>query len=152
MTHIVQTAVVKPELIAAVRVRARIAGIAHVWKPALDQVWTFLKANPALTPGHNLFLYHHGEGREAPMDVDFGVQVDAPFEPQGNVRCVATPAGIVASTCHVGPYDHLPAAHDAIHAWCRQNQRRIGAASWETYGDWQADVAKLETNISYLLS
>ena len=151
MTYTVQTAVVQPELIAAVRVRTRVAGIAQAWKPALDQVWAFLRANPALKPGHNLFLYHHGEGRDAPMDIDFGVQVPESFERHGNVRCVATPAGTVASTLHVGPYDRLPAAHDAIHAWCRENHRRIGGASWETYGDWQADPTKLETTISYLL-
>jgi effector-binding domain-containing protein len=151
MTHTVQTTAAKPEFIAAVRVRTRIAGIAQTWKPALDQVWAFLKANPALKPGHNLFLYHHGEGREAPMDIDFGVQVPARFEAQGNVRCVETTAGTVAFTRHIGPYDRLRAAHDEIHAWCRENHRPIGAASWETYGDWHEDPAKLETTISYLL-
>lgn len=151
MTYTVYSQTVKPELIAAVRVRTPVRGIAQVWKPALDQVWAFLRANPKLKPGHNLFLYDHGEGRDAPMDIDFGVQVPAPFESQGDVRCVATPAGTVAFATHVGPYDRLPAAHDAIHAWCRDNDRRIGAASWETYGDWQADPAKLETTISYLL-
>ena len=151
MTYDVQTAAVKPELIAAVRARIRIAEIAKTWEPSLNQVWAFLKANPALKPGHNLFLYHHGEGREHPMDIDFGVQVPARFNGKGNVQCVATPEGTIAFTRHIGPYGGLPAAHDAIHAWCRDNRCRIGAASWETYGDWYDDTSKLETTISYLL-
>lgn len=151
MAYVVQTAVAKPEIIAAVRKHIRIVEIARTWQPALDQVWAFLRAHPTLKPDHNLFLYHHGEGREAPMDIDFGVQVPAHFQNQGNVHCVATPTGTVAFTRHIGPYSGLPAAHDAIHAWCRENGRRIGAASWETYGDWHDDQNKLETKISYLL-
>ena len=74
------------ELIAAVRARVHIRDIARAWKPALDQVWTFLKTRSDLRPAHNLFLYHHPERRDEAMDVDFGVQVAQSFEPQGNVR------------------------------------------------------------------
>jgi effector-binding domain-containing protein len=148
-TIVVETA--PADLIAAVRVKVPIAGIAQAWKPALDQVWLFLKAHGGLQPGHNLFLYHHPERRGDPMEIDFGVQVAQSFEPQGAVRCVETPAGEVVRTVHVGPYDRLRDAHDAIHAWCAANHRRIAQASWETYGDWNADPALLETTISYLL-
>src|SRR5258708_20859430 len=90
------------ELVAAVRARVPIGDIARAWKPALDQVWAFLKTNGELGPGHNLFLYHHAERRNDPMNIDFGVQVARPFEPEGDVRCIETPAGEVASTVHVG--------------------------------------------------
>lgn len=36
------------ELIAAVRAKVPISGIAQAWKPALDQVWTFLNGNGGL--------------------------------------------------------------------------------------------------------
>jgi hypothetical protein len=45
-------------LMAAVRATVPIGDIARAWKPALDQVWAFLKTNRELRPGHNLFLYH----------------------------------------------------------------------------------------------
>ena len=80
------------------------------------------------------------------MDIDFGVQVARPFKPQGDVRCITTPA------VHVGPYDRLADAHDAIHAWCLANNRKIAQASWETYGDWTEDPAQPETTIRYLLA
>ena len=72
--------------------------------------------------------------------------------PEGNVRCIKTPAGEVASTVHTGPYDQLGNAHGAIHAWCAANNRKIGQASWEIYGDWTDDPARLETTIKYLLA
>ena len=147
---VVQT--VQAELIAAVRSTVRVGEAGRAWKPALDQVWAFLRANRAVARGHNLFLYHHPARREDPLSVDFGVQVAQHFEPVGTVRCVETPAGQVARVVHVGPYDQLGAAHEAIQAWCAAHGRTIGAASWETYGDHNDDPALLETTIRYLLA
>ena len=140
------------ELVAAVRDTVPIGEIPRAWKPALDQVWAFLKRNRELGRGHNLFLYHHPEHRNEPMNIDFGVQVARPFEPVGEVQCVETPAGEVARTVHVGPYDRLSDAHNALHAWCAAHNRKIGHASWEIYGDWNDDPALLETTIKYLLA
>ena len=86
------------------------------------------------------------------MNIDFGVQVAFPFERQGEVHCVKTPAGEVATTVHAGPYDRLRDAHDAIHAWGAAQNRGIGRASWEIYGDWNSDPNLLETTIKYLLT
>jgi effector-binding domain-containing protein len=152
MTYDVVVERVQPQLIAAVRAHVPLAGIAQAWKPALDQVWAFLKDNPDLPRAHNLFLYHHPARRDDPMEIDFGVQVARHFKHSGNVRCVETPAGEVARTLHVGPIDGLKAAHDAVHAWCAANGRNMADASWETYGDWTEDFAKFEVTIRYLLA
>jgi effector-binding domain-containing protein len=152
MAYEVAVQLAKPQLIAAVRVRVTIAEVGRAWRPALDQVWTVLRADGTLKPGHNLFLYHHPARRDLPMDIDFGVVVARRFDQAGDVRCVETPFGEVATTRHIGPYERLRGAHDAIHAWCAANARAIGEASWETYGDWNADETKLETTVSYLLA
>ena len=122
---------VEAEWIAAVRVTVRLGEVGQAWGPALDQVWAVLRARPEVIRGHNCFLYHHPASRGEPMQVDFGVQVAQPFEAVGAVRCIETPAGEVATAVHLGPYDQLAAAHEAIHAWCASNNRRIGGASWE---------------------
>ena len=148
---VVETA--QADLVAAVRATVPLGDIARAWKPALDQVWAFLKTKGGeLDPGHNLFLYHHPERRNEAMNIDFGVQVARPFEREGDVRCIETPTGEVATTVHVGPYDRLGDAHNAIHAWCAANNRKIAQASWEIYGDWNDDPALLKTAIKYLLA
>jgi effector-binding domain-containing protein len=152
VTHEVVVEAAQAELVAAVQVTVPIGDIARVWMPALDQVWLFLRTNGGLSPGHNLFLYHHAARRNEPMNIDFGVQVARRFEREGNVHCVETPAGEVAKTLHVGPYDRLGDGHDAIHAWCAAHHRKIAQASWEIYGDWNNDPALLETTIKYLLA
>jgi effector-binding domain-containing protein len=147
---VVETA--RAELVAAVRAKVSVGNIARAWKPALDQVWAFLRANGGLRPRHNLFLYHHPAHRDEAMDIDFGVQVERAFDREGQVECVETPAGEVARTVHVGPYEQLGDAHLAIQAWCAANNRMIAQASWEIYGDWSDDPALLETTIKYLLA
>lgn len=138
--------------LAAVRRHVAIAGIATAWKPALDKVWEFLRAQPGLrTDGHNVFLYHHPARRDLPMDVDFGVEVTRTFEAAGEVYSTETPAGTVAVAVHVGPYDRMKETHDAIHAWREANNRTFAGKSWEIYGDWSDDPSKLETTITYLL-
>jgi hypothetical protein len=59
------------------------------------------------------------------MNIDFGVQVARPFEREGDVRCIAIPAGEVARTVHLDAYDRLGDAHNAIHAWYAENHREI---------------------------
>jgi effector-binding domain-containing protein len=139
--------------IAAVRRRVRVGEVSTAWKPALDQVWAFLRQHQGLrTDGHNIFLYHHPARREDPMNVDFGVEVTGPFDGVGEVVPAQTPAGLVAWTLHSGPYEALGAAHDAIHAWREAHHGTFAGASWEIYGDPHDDPAKDEVRVVYLLA
>ena len=153
MNYQVVTNTVSAQTLAAVRRRVRIGDVARAWKPALDLVWEFLRQHEGLrTDGHNCFVYHHPAQGEAAIVVDFGVQVIRPFPDTGEVVCAETPAGEVAMTTHVGSYGKLAAAHEAINSWRAATRRVFGACSWEIYGDWTDDEAKLETQVCYLLS
>lgn len=143
---------VQPRKLAAVRRQVAIRDIGAVWRPALDQVWKFLGTQPGLRDeGHNIFLYHHPAARDLPINVDFGVEVTRGFEASAEVYPTQTPAGEVAAALHIGGYDRLNEAHDAIHAWAQANNRTFAGKSWEIYGDWSDDPAKLETTVVYLL-
>ena len=138
--------------LAAVRDRMVARDIAGRFRNSLDKVWQYLGAHPGLrTDGHNVFLYRHDMDSTGAMTTDFGVQVTRAFDGEGDVHCVMTPEGEVASTVHVGAYDGLKGAHDALHAWIAANGRQPGGWSWEIYGDWHDDPQKLETQILYLL-
>ena len=139
--------------LAAVRRQVRVGEISSAWRPALDKVWEFLRQNPGVrTDGHNIFLYHHPPDRQLPMEVDFGVEVVRSFATSGGVYLTETPAGKVAAALHVGPYDRIGKTHEAIHAWAATSHQSFAGKSWEIYGDWTDDPAKLETRIEYLLS
>jgi effector-binding domain-containing protein len=145
--------VVHPRKLAAVRRQVRIDAIASAWKPALDQVWAFLRERPGLrTGGHNIFLYHHPARRSDPMNVDFGVEIAQSFTASGEVYETSTPAGEAAIAVHRGGYDQLHAAHEAIHEWAKSHARAFAGLSWEIYGDPEDDPSKLETTVAYLLA
>jgi hypothetical protein len=149
----VSVQVVSPRILAAVSREVAPGQVGAVWRPALDKVWGFLRTQPGLrTDGHNIFLYRHPARHGDPMNVEFGVEVVREFAPSGEVKPVKTPGGEVAAATHVGPYDGLGQAHDAIQAWARANSRAFAGQSWEIYGDWNDDPAKLETTVMYWLS
>jgi effector-binding domain-containing protein len=153
MAVTVSTEVVQPRKLAAVRRRVAIGEVGSAWRPALDQVWAFLRSQPGLrTDGHNVFLYHHPARRSEPMDVEFGVEVTRSFDSSGEVHATETPAGEIATAVHLGPYDRMKETHDAIHAWAQAHQRRFAGQSWEIYGDWTDDPSTLETTLCYLLT
>jgi effector-binding domain-containing protein len=153
MNYQVVTKTVSAQPLAAVRRHVRRGEVGRAWKPALDLVWKFLRQHEGLrTDGHNCFLYQHPAPGKAAMVVDFGVQVIRPFQGTGEVICTETPAGEVAMTTHIGSYGKLVAAHEAINSWRTATGRTFGARSWEIYGDWADDEAKLETQIVYLLN
>jgi effector-binding domain-containing protein len=138
--------------LAAARDRMSASQIPNRFRHSVDKVWDYLRAHPDLrTDGHNVFLYRHDMDSRGAMTIDFGVQIAQTFEAEGDVRCVMTPAGEVASTIHVGAYDGLKVAHDAVHRWIAASGRRDGGWSWEIYGDWNDDPQKLETQVLYLL-
>jgi effector-binding domain-containing protein len=152
VTTSVSLATAEPRLLAAVSRRAALADFASVWRPALDEVWRFLRTQPGLrTDGHNIFLYHHPPRRDDPMEIDFGVQVTRPFAAAGEVHLTETPAGEVAMALHRGSYERLREAHDAVQHWVRAHGRAFGGYSWEIYGDWTEEVEHLETTVLYLL-
>lgn len=144
---------VQPRRLAAVRRRVHLQEIATTWRPALDKVWEFLKQHPGLrTDGHNVFLYHHPPNRQSAMSIDFGVEVSRAFAPEGEISLAETPAGKVLTAMHIGPYERLSETHNAIHAWATANKLSFAGKSWEIYGDWTDNPAKLETRIEYLLA
>jgi effector-binding domain-containing protein len=153
MTYEIVTATAAARPIAAVRRQVPIGNVSTAWRPALDQVWAFLRRHEGLrTFGHNIFVYHHPTRSGDPMEVDFGVEVTGVFESEGEVVFANTPAGPVASTLHVGPIAMLGAANDAIESWCAAHKLELGGASWEIYGDPGTEDGTLEVRVFYLLA
>jgi effector-binding domain-containing protein len=82
-----------------------------------------------------------------------GVELTGPLVEQDGVGRSATPAGLVASTTHVGPYGALSAAHRAVRESCETNGHRLAGPNWEIYGhwlpEWNDDPAQIRTGVHY---
>jgi predicted transcriptional regulator YdeE len=96
-------------------------------------------------PGRGLNIIYYPSCVDGKMQIACGTLV----EQGGND---ATPAGTVATAVHIGPYNQMHPAHNAIHQWAKENNQPLAGPSWEIYGHWTDDPAALRTDIYYLLA
>lgn len=66
------------------------------------------------------------------MEATAGMPVATTIEPTDDVEADVLPGGEVAVTLHVGSYEDVPAAYDAVHAWVAEHGTPAGAP-WEVY-------------------
>jgi effector-binding domain-containing protein len=147
MTYIVTSMQVQEQPIAVVRRRAAQSQLATVVPAACGEVWSFIRSRGVSGAGRHVAIYLDGV-----INLEIGVEIPDSFSGADNVYLSKTPAGFVAHTTHLGPYYLLGGAHRAIHDWCALNGRALSGPSWEIYGHWTDDPAKLQTDIFYLLS
>jgi len=114
----------------------------------VGKIWPVLRERGVRT-GHNVVIYR---GHLAGLAIDAGVEVFTEFTGHGEIRPVSTPAGEVATTAHFGDYARMAPAYAALEQWWTGSGRRPAGVSWEVYGDWDDDPAKVRTDIYFLLS
>jgi effector-binding domain-containing protein len=146
----VQVAHISSTPLAVVRRQARVSELATAVPEGCGVVWSFVRAHQ-LRAGRNVAVYWDGTIR-----LEVGVELDGVFPEGGGVVRSATPAGPAASVVHLGPYDQLGAAHQAIRNWCSAHHRRLAGPNWEVYGhwqnDWDADASRIRTDVFYQLT
>lgn len=147
--YIVTEVQVEPRRVAGVRAVVKRGQVGAVFARYLDQVYAAAKAGAVSLDGQNIFIYR--DATEHDLTVEFCVGVTAPFTAVGNVLPLETPGGAAVMTTHRGDYGRIPDANAAIRNWCRETNRPYAGPSWEVYGHWDPDPAKLSTEIYYLL-
>ena len=139
-----------PRLVAGVRAQVPKGRVGQEFGRHLEQVYAAGRAGTVQLDGQNVFIYRGATGNM--LAVDFCVGAKAPFAAAGAVTPLETPHGPVAMTTHVGDYGRLGEAHAAILDRCRAQGRTLAGPSWEVYGHWDPDPAKLRTEVYYLLA
>jgi len=135
--------------LAVLRRQVRASDLSRVVPECCGLVWNAVRAQQ--TPaGRHVAIYW-----DCTIRLEVGVELHGPFAEQGDVVRSATPAGMAASTTHLGPYAGLGAAHDAVLQWCRAGNHRLAGPSWEIYGHWQRewddDPSRIRTDVYYLV-
>lgn len=140
---------VPARLVAGVRARVAFGSVAQEFGPYLNQVYAAARAGAVSLDGQNVFIYR--DATPEYLSAQFCVGATASFTAVGAVEPLHTPSGLAAMTTHYGDYRALPDANAAIHAWCRAHDRSRAGPSWEVYGHWNDDPAKLRTDVYCLL-
>ena len=136
--------------LAVVRRRATLQELPKVIPAACGTVWDVVRAQKIAGAGRHIALYW-----DDVFNLEVGVELAAPFDGHGEVVSSATPAGVVATAVHFGPYARLSEAHQAIRQWCAHHAYTLVGPAWEIYGHWQQewcdDPAKIRTDVFYLV-
>jgi effector-binding domain-containing protein len=135
--------------ILAIRRKIRWNQIGEVAMPSLDKVWAHIRGEGITDFGHNLFIYRGMSPLGA--EVSFGVEVPAPVGAPKGFVIDETPAGRTATLHQYGEYDKLVETNMTLRRWCDEQKLRLGNISWELYGDWDEDPAKVRTDVFYQL-
>src|SRR5687767_12316471 len=113
MSYVVRVEHVVATSTAVVRRRAALRDLPKVVPDACGIVWGAIKTAGVAGAGRHVAVYlsHSPDGQ---IDMEIGAEVSAPFPGHGEVVASSTPAGDVATVTHLGPYQKLGEAHDAI--------------------------------------
>ena len=103
--------------------------------PWLGRVYAEVAAAVAarhIGPAGPPFARYHRLGGDR-FEVEAGFPVTAPIESGGDVRPSALPGGPAATTVHVGPYDQMEPAYQALDSWVRGHGGEPAGDAWEVY-------------------
>ena len=135
---------------AVVRRRASRQQLSRVVPEACGLVWGVVRAQQIKGAGRHVALY-----LDCQVNLEVGVELEAPFPGHGEVVASALPSGTVATAVHFGPYGGLHAAHQAVRDWCANHGHILAGPNWEIYGHWEdawnTDPSKIRTDVFYLL-
>lgn len=136
--------------LAVVRRQARSQELAKLVPEGCGIVWNVVGAQQVKGVGRNIAIY-----LDDAINLEVGVELESGLTGFGEVVGSVTPAGLVATTTHYGPYSGLQSAHKAIQLWCKENGQQLAGPNWEIYGHWQdewnSDPSTISTEIYYLL-
>ena len=136
--------------LAVVRRRASLRDLPKVVPDCCGIVWKVIRAQKITGAGRHVALYLDDQ-----INLEVGVELDAPFAGHGDVVGSSLPAGPVATAVHFGPYNKLSEAHQAIRDWCLNHGYALAGPNWEIYGHWDnawnSDPSKIRTDVFYLL-
>ncbi|EHR52505.1 transcriptional regulator, effector-binding domain/component [Saccharomonospora marina XMU15] len=86
------------------------------------------------------------------FDIEAGFPIPAPVEGRGDVHASALPGGPAAITVHVGGYDEMEPAYEALASWVADHGGELAGDAWENYltnpeeepdpGSWRTEIVQ----------
>ena len=137
--------------LAVVRRRVSPGQLAKVVPECCGIVWNAIRLLNVKGVGRHVALHLDDQ-----INLEVGVELDAPFVGSGEVIGSSLPAGEFATAVHFGPYSELHFAHQAIRDFCASQGCAVAGPNWEIYGHWDdawnSDPSKIRTDVFYLLA
>ena len=138
MNYEVQTATLPPSEAVAIRTRIPMAELPQFIGAAFHELTAALSAAGASMAGPPFARYYSLS--PGSVDVEAVMLADKPVAATGRVHPLHLNGARAAIVRHVGPYDAMKPAYDAIAEWMSQNGKHAADAPREVYLTSPAEV------------
>jgi effector-binding domain-containing protein len=148
MPYNVEIKEVEPQRMASIRASTRPEEIGTTLEEILPAVWMHLRSH-GIRPAGPPFTRYCDVGEER-VGLEAGFPITDPLEGDERVVVGELPGGRVAVTWHVGPFDRLREAYQALDAWLRHEGCEPAGPPWEVYWtdpEEEPDPDRLTTEI-----
>ncbi len=149
MRYMCQLKRIDPQPMLSIRGTTSIADLPKTMGTFLTEVWTYIEKHGGQPAGPPFTRYHSTENIEA-LDLEAGLPVRRAIKGAGRITAGSLPGGEVIVTDHIGTYETLPKAGQALAKWCDLHGRTPAGPNWEVY--WTGpgagkDPSKVRTEV-----
>jgi len=138
-----------PEHTASVRGMYPIAQLPEIMAREFGHIATVLAAEGVAPAGGVLAIYHGWTEDTVDVEIAFTIHgVYFPRDPHGEVQPSRVPGGKAVFTVHVGPYDRLAEAYEAIQEYAKANGLKLAGVMWERYLTGPAEEPDLSMHVT----
>ncbi len=144
--------------VAAVRMVIPWGNFSEVLGPTFGEIAMHLAMTGTAITNAPLVLYHSMDVTTADGDGDveleIAIPIATPFPETERVKNSNVPGGIAAFTTHMGPYEEISKAYQAIQAWLQQFGHESTGVFWEVYmtdPETTPDPADYRTDVYWLI-
>lgn len=142
MAYEIEVKDMAPQATATIRTTIAMNEIGDTLGVILPEVWAYLEGQ-GIQPAGPPFARYHSYGPDA-IDLEAGMAVAEPVAGTDRIQAGTLPGGQIATTWHIGHYDTLSQAYQALEAWIQEQQWTPADAPWEVYWSDPGDMSHPE--------
>ena len=133
---------IKSQPVLSIRGRTSAKTLSATIGEYLRDVGRYVNGAGGKVAGPVFTRYHKRSGDD--IELEAGVPVEKALPGDQRVQASELPGGLAVATIHLGSYDQLPAASEALASWVTQNGREPAGPPWEFYLNDPAVTAPAE--------
>ena len=116
-----------------IRAAASLSEMDATMPAALEELYGQLERIGVRSAGPAFCAYPYPEVNAGDFAADACVPLDTPVQGEGRIQAGELPAGPIVYTVHVGPYEELPLAFEAVLSWIYEHGHDITGPLREIY-------------------
>ncbi len=120
--------------IVSVRTRAAVQDLPQIFGRTYGALMPYMTEMGAQPAGEPFAAYYNMATMDMQnLDIEIGFPVSKPLPDRGDIKGGALPAGKYATTMHIGPYDMLGLAYEALTQYVNANGYEPTDVAYEFY-------------------